>query len=55
MKINKTLAVSIILIMFLAMAGILPNVSARQLYATSPTLGDAESFSVLGGDNNKYR
>jgi hypothetical protein len=50
MKINKTLAVSIILIMFLAMAGILPNVSARQLYATSPTLGDAESFSVLGGE-----
>lgn len=50
MKIKKTFAVSIILIMFLAMAGILPNVSARQLYATSPTLGDAESFSVLAGE-----
>ncbi len=45
----KVLTISIILVMALALAGLSFNVSAGPLAATSPNLGAAESYSVLGG------
>lgn len=42
------LAISIIVVLTLSMAGLSQNVSARQLAATAPSLGAANSFSVLG-------
>ena len=39
----------IILIMVLSLTGLSMNVSARPLAATSPTLGTADSYSVLAG------
>ena len=44
----KFLPLSIILVLSLLLAGPSYNVSARPLAATSPDLGDAASFSVLG-------
>ena len=46
----KVLTISIILVMSLSLAGPSLDVSARPLAATSPTLGAAESYSVLGGE-----
>ena len=42
------LAISIIVVLTLSMAGLSQNVSARPLAATAPSLGAAYSFSVLG-------
>ncbi|MFA5837796.1 MAG: ice-binding family protein [Bellilinea sp.] len=42
------LAISIIVVLTLSMAGLSQNVSARPLAATAPSLGAANSFSVLG-------
>ncbi|MDF1499681.1 MAG: ice-binding family protein [Anaerolineales bacterium] len=47
----KNLAILIILIMGLSLAGPLFDASAGPLAQTSPTLGDAESYSVLGGES----
>jgi type VI secretion system secreted protein VgrG len=44
----KYLAVSIILVMSLSLAGLAFGMSARSLAATAPTLGTAETFAVLG-------
>ncbi|MFA5874879.1 MAG: ice-binding family protein [Anaerolineales bacterium] len=46
----KVLTISIILVMSLALAGPSFDVSARPLAQTSPTLGAAESYSVLAGE-----
>ena len=46
----KYLTISIILVMSLSLAGPSFDVSARPLAATSPTLGAAASYSVLGGE-----
>ena len=43
----KVLSISIILVMLLSLAGPSLDVAAAPLYATSPTLGAAASFSVL--------
>jgi len=48
MKKRRVLAISIIVVLSLSMAGLLQNVSARPLGATAPSLGAANSFSVLG-------
>jgi hypothetical protein len=45
----KLLTISLILAMSLSLAAVSYNVAARPLYATSPTLGAAGSYSVLGG------
>jgi hypothetical protein len=45
----KYLTISIILVLSLSLASLSFNVSARPLAATSPNLGVAESYSVLGG------
>src|ERR1035437_8327791 len=44
----KYLTISIILVILLSLAGISFNASARPLAATTPILGAAESYSVLG-------
>jgi hypothetical protein len=45
----KALTISIILMMLLSLSGPSYDVSARPLAATSPTLGAAFSYSILGG------
>jgi len=45
----KYLTISIVLAISFSLAGISFDVSARPLAATSPTLGDADSYSVLAG------
>jgi len=44
------LAISIVLVLSLSVAGLFTNVVASSLAATSPTLGAAGSYSVLGGE-----
>jgi hypothetical protein len=46
----KSLGIVIIVVMLFSLAGISFNVSAQPLAATSPTLGAAASYSVLGGE-----
>ncbi len=46
----KGMGIVIILVMLFSLAGISFNVSAQPLAATSPTLGAAASYSVLGGE-----
>ena len=43
------LVLSIMLVLSLSVAGVFTNVTASPLAATSPTLGAAGSYSVLGG------
>ncbi|MCX6036801.1 MAG: ice-binding family protein [Chloroflexi bacterium] len=50
MKKLKVLTISIILVMALSLAGPSFDVSARPLAAASPTLGAAESYSILAGE-----
>lgn len=47
----KLLAIPVILLLALSMAGPLLDASAGPLAQTSPTLGDAASYSVLGGES----
>lgn len=50
MKNRLFLATSMIVVLILSTAGLMQSASANSLKATSPTLGTAGSYSVLGGE-----